>query len=378
MKLSDKIEAIEESVTVQFTPLIQKLRNEGKEIIDFAVGEPDFETPLTVIESTKDAIDARKTRYGPVSGLYELKSKIARQFDKYSSDNIIISNGSKQSLYSIFQAILNPLDEVIIPTPYWVSFSQQITLAGGIPVFVNTRDHQLDLNEIEKAITKKTKAILINSPNNPTGAVYPKSDLEKIAELSLRYNLYIVSDEAYDFFVYGGLKHVTLFTFENIRDRVIITKSFSKSYSMTGFRVGYVAARKEIIRAITKLQSHVSGNVCTFVQYGALAALSVDESIILQRLNELERKRDAAYNYVSKLFNCIKPRGAFYLFPDVSSRLKKGETSKDFAAFLLKNAGVAVVPGEAFGMKNHIRISYAVDEKLLEKGFEKIFEVISR
>jgi aspartate aminotransferase len=372
MRFSERIQSIEESRTVQFTSLIQRLSQEGKEIINFAVGEPDEETPPTVITSTKDALEAQKTRYGPVAGLPELKARIAQQFDGYDENHIILSNGSKQSLYSIFQIICNPSDEVIIPRPYWVSFAQQVKLAGAKPVFVDTVNHQLDCNGIEKAITKRTRAIVINTPNNPTGAVYPRKDMEKIARLAGVHDLFIISDEAYGFFVYDGLENISFFAFEDIRTKVIIIRSFSKSHNMTGFRIGYVAASKAVIKELSKIQSHLTGNVCTFAQYGALAALAIDNNTLSRRRSELQKKRDIAYDYASKLFKCIKPHGAFYLFPDVSCHLKRGERAEEFAARLLNRSGVAVVPGEVFGVSKHVRISYALPEDVLLKGFERI------
>ena len=211
MKLSDRINSVEESQTVQFTRLLQHLRLQGREVIDLAVGEPQLDTPPPVIAATKQALDDGRTRYGSVSGLQELKSGLAGQFEGYDDGNIIISNGSKQSLFSIFQVLCNPSDEVIIPRPYWVSFPQQVVIAGGKPVFVDTRNHQLDCEAIERAITSRTRAILINSPNNPTGAVYPGKKLEKIARMALEHDLYIISDEAYGVFVYDGLRAQSLF-----------------------------------------------------------------------------------------------------------------------------------------------------------------------
>ena len=376
MKLSDRINSVEESQTVQFTRLLQQLRKQGKDVIDLAVGEPLFDTPLDVIESTKQALEQGRTRYVTVSGLHELKSGLARQFDGYDENNIIVSNGSKQCLFSIFQVLCNPLDEVIIPRPYWVSIPQQVILAGGKPVFVNTRNHQLDCKAIERAISSRTRAIFVNSPNNPTGAVYPEKELEKIAQMALEYNLYIISDEAYGLFIYDGIKAVSLFVYKMIRDRLIVIRSFSKTFSMTGFRIGYLAAAHEIVEAIGRLQSHLTGNVCTFAQHGALAALSMDENILAGWRNGLEKKRDYAYHRANKLFDCIKPSGAFYLFPDVSQVLKDGMTAMDFAGYLLENYGVAVVPGEAFGVSGRIRISYAVSEGNLVSGFEKIAEAL--
>ncbi|MDP7076643.1 MAG: pyridoxal phosphate-dependent aminotransferase [Desulfobacterales bacterium] len=376
MKLSNKIQSIKGSQTVSFTSLIARLRRDGKRIIDFAVGEPQFDTPSEIIESTKKALAEKNTRYGPIGGLPQLQVRLAAQFSGYDADNILISNGSKQALFMIFQVICDPLNEVIIPTPFWVSFAEQVKMAGGRPIFVPTKDHQLDCEEIERAITHKTKAILINSPNNPTGAVYSALDLKKVARLAMDHDLFIVADEAYDAFVYDDITHCSMHDIENISNQTIVTRSFSKNYSMTGFRVGYVAASKTIIAAISKLQSHLSGNVCTFAQYGALTALSLDESFLSTWRSELQRKRDIAYQYVTKLFGCVKPQGAFYLFPDVSIHLKDDETSGRLTERLLEKANVAVVPGEAFGMANHLRISFAVSEENLRRGFEQISEVL--
>jgi aspartate aminotransferase len=372
MKLSDKILCIEESKTVAYTTLIQQLHREGKEIIDLAVGEPEFETPAQVIDSTKNALDAQKTCYSPVKGLPELQEQLANQFSGYDADNILLTNGSKQALYMIFQVICDPLDEVIIPAPFWGSFVDQVKLAGGKPVLVPTKDHQLNCEAIEDAITSRTKAILINSPNNPSGAVYPLTDLKKVARLTEDHNLFIVADEAYDAFVYDGRTHASMFDIEAVRNRTIVTRSFSKGYSMTGFRIGYAAASRQLIAALSRIQSHLSGNVCTFAQYGAIAALSLNSHLLAARQSEMQRKRDIAYQYASKLFSCIKPQGAFYLFPDVSIALKNDETAEILAERILKKTGVAVVPGEAFGAGKHIRISFAVSEDKLEKGFEQI------
>ncbi len=378
MKLSQRISQVETSRTVRFSSLIDQMKREGKEIINFAVGEPEYETPQHIRQAVKAALDRGETRYGPVSGLHELRSALSKQFAGYGPENILVANGSKHALYSLFQVICDPGDEVIIPAPYWVSFSQQVILAGGKPVLVNTKNHQLDCESMEKAVTAKTVAILVNSPNNPTGAVYPKTDLKRIADLALKQDLWLISDEAYEYFVYDGLSCESFFAFENIRDRVIVVKSFSKSCSMTGFRIGYAAGPKEIIAAMSKLQSHETGNVCTFAQHGAITALSTDPALIAQWQMEMEKKRDIAYAYVSELFDCIRPQGAFYLFPDISKYLQKGETDEDFSAYLLEHAGVAVVPGLAFGQEKHIRISYAVSETLLTKGLERISESLKK
>jgi aspartate aminotransferase len=376
MNLSDRIQGTQASQTVGFTALIQQLKKQGREIIDFAVGEPAFDPPAQVLAATRAALDAGATRYGPVGGLPELREALAEKFDGFSPENIIISNGSKQCLYAIFQTLCNPGDEVIIPSPCWVSFSEQVKLAGGRPVLVDTQDHQLSLPAIQKAVTARTAAILINSPNNPTGAVYPRSDLEGIVKIALEHDLYVISDEAYDAFIYDGAAPPDFLGFKEIRHRLIITRSFSKTYAMTGFRVGYTAAPRTIANALARHQSHCTGNVCTFAQHGALAALSVDPDFNRIRREELQCKRDIAHDYAARVFRCVRPQGAFYLFPDVSAHLKPAQTSGDFAAFLLERTGVAVVPGEAFGKGGHIRISYAVDEETLIKGFKKILEAL--
>jgi aspartate aminotransferase len=376
MKLSDKIQSLAGSQTVAFTTLIQQYRREGRKIVDLAVGEPQFDTPAPVIGATKAALDAQKTRYSPVNGISELRSQLAIRFSGFDAENILLTNGSKQALYMIFHVICDPSDEVIIPVPYWVSFIEQVKLAGGKPVPVATKNHQLNCEAIERAVTPRTKAVLINSPNNPSGAVYPMADLQKIARLADDHNLFIIADEAYNAFVYDGNVHASIFDIERIRNRVIVTRSFSKSYSMTGFRIGYIAAPGLIIAALSKIQSHLSGNVCTFAQYGALAALSLDAHLISARQTELQQKRDMAFQTVSGLFDCIKPQGAFYLFPDVSAVLKSDETSEDLARRILKQAGVAVVAGEAFGMAKHLRISFAVSEENLKNGLERLAEVL--
>lgn len=378
MRLSQRIQGVETSRTVRFTSLIERLRADGREIINFAVGEPEYATPGEIVAATQAALAKGHTRYGPVAGIGALRSALAGGFDGCGPDNILIANGSKQILYAVFQVLLNPGDEVILPNPHWVSFSQQIRLAGAKPVTVETRGHQLDCEAIAAAVTPKTRVILVNSPNNPTGAVYPPPDLARIARLACDHDLWIIADEAYEFFLYDGLENQSLFSFEEIRDRLIVVRSFSKSFSMTGFRIGYAAGPGHLIQALAKLQSHLTGNVCTFAQHGALAALELSPAVIQKWQNELEEKRNIAHGYASKLFDCIRPQGAFYLFPDISAHLRDGQSAEDFSAFLLEKTGVAVVPGEAFGAERHIRISFAVPKKMLVEGFERMTRVLDR
>lgn len=358
------------------TGLIQRLAREGKKIIDLAVGEVGFDPPRAVLEATKNALDELKTRYGPVGGLADLKLGLSQSFESWGPENILISNGAKQALYMIFQCLCNPGDEVIIPLPYWVSFSEQVKLAGAVPVFVPTRDHQLDIGAIADAVTARTKIILINSPNNPSGAVYPLVAVEQVARLAAEHDLTVISDEAYDEFIYDGLPHNSIYDLKNVRDRCVIARSFSKSYSMTGFRVGYVAADRQLIAALAALQSHLTGNVCTFAQYGALAALTPDSRLRSDWQTEMQSKRDLAYQTVSGLFDCVQPQGAFYLFPNVTKWLRENESATQLAERILMQANVAVVPGEAFGVPNHIRISFGVAPEILTQGLDRLAKVL--
>jgi len=376
MSLASRISKIEPSGTVEFTSLIDRLRKEGRQIINFAVGEPEFVTPSAVVAATQKALGEGKTRYGDVKGLMALRRGVAEQYSGCNANRIIITNGSKQALYNSFQVLLNPGDEVIIPRPYWVSFVEQVKLAGGRPVLVDTSDFQLDLNRMEAAVSERTRAILINSPNNPTGAVYPLEALKGVAQIAAKHNLFVISDEAYDHFVYDGNRHISFFEIEEIRDRLILTGSFSKTFSMTGFRIGYVLAPEEISLAIAKLQGHLTGNVCSFAQYGALAAMNVGDQLLESQRSDLEHKRDVALELIGETFDCVRPQGAFYLFPDVSSCLQKGETSDQFSARILQDAGVAVVPGVAFGWEGHVRISYALSEEILIEGIKRMVEVL--
>lgn len=375
MKLAGRIRNTEESRTVRFTNLIAQLRSEGRDIIDLAVGEPVFATPPEVVAATRAALEQGMTRYGPVAGLPALRARLAATFDGVAPEQVVVTNGSKQALYALFQVLLDPGDEVIIPSPCWVSFVQQVRLAGGVPKRVPTRRNQLDLAAIAAAVTEKTAAILVNSPNNPTGAVYPESDLKRLAEIVRDNDLVLISDEAYDTFVYDG-DHASPFAFPDIRDRLVVVKSFSKSFSMTGFRVGYLVAPPTLAKAVAKLQGHASGNVCTFAQYGALGALDLPAELHETWRRTLRENRAQAFEWVKEHFDCEPPAGAFYLFPDVSGRLQQGETAEAFASRLLRETGVAVVPGEAFGADNHLRISYAVANDILTQGLARLEEAL--
>lgn len=382
-KLADRINSIEESKSIGLSATLSDLRDRGEKIIGLNVGEPEFATPPQIIEATKKALDENKTRYSLVQGISELRLAIVKKLRKendldVTEKNVIIGNGSKQILYNIFQTMINPGDEVIIPAPYWVTFPESVKLAGGIPIIVNTKNHQLDLINIKNAITSKTKMIIINTPNNPTGAVYPEEDLRKLAEICVKKDIFIVSDEAYERLVFDQ-KHVSIASFgPEIFQRTLTVQTFSKSHCMTGFRLGYLVADELIINAINKLQSHLTGNNCTFSQYGAIEALQMDSSIIDGMIDIMKKRRDLAFNLAKDIFKVIQPSGAMYLFPNVDEFMgERFINDIEMANYILEKAKVAVLPGSAFGQPNHLRICFAAHEDDIKEGLRKIKEVLS-
>lgn len=382
-KLADRINSIEESKSIGLSATLSDLRDRGEKIIGLNVGEPEFATPPQIIEATKKALDENKTRYSLVQGISELRLAIVKKLRKendldVTEKNVIIGNGSKQILYNIFQTMINPGDEVIIPAPYWVTFPESVKLAGGIPIIVNTKNHQLDLISIKNAITSKTKMIIINTPNNPTGAVYPEEDLRKLAEICVKKDIFIVSDEAYERLVFDQ-KHVSIASFgPEIFQRTLTVQTFSKSHCMTGFRLGYLVADELIINAINKLQSHLTGNNCTFSQYGAIEALQMDSSIIDGMIDIMKKRRDLAFNLAKDIFKVIQPSGAMYLFPNVDEFMgERFINDIEMANYILEKAKVAVLPGSAFGQPNHLRICFAAHEDDIKEGLRKIKEVLS-
>lgn len=382
--IADRVAGIAESKSIKLAAVVSELRSQGKKIIGLNVGEPDFDTPAPIIDATRTALKEGRTRYSLVEGIQELRTAIAARHNnlhprKINAKNVLISNGSKQILYNIFQTLINPGEEVIIPIPYWVTFPESVKLAGGIPVYVNTKKSQLDLVAIEAAITPKTKVIIINSPNNPSGAVYPESDLRSLAQLAKKHDLYVISDEAYEAVLFDNLNPIHMGSFdEDTFERTISVQSFSKSYCMTGFRLGYMLASEKIISAVNKLQGHLTGNNCTFAQYGALEALNMSQSIIDDMVQLMQKRRDLAYSLFSQIFPKMeRPQGAFYLWPDVREMIE-GKFSDDiaFAEFILREAGVAILPGSAFGAPGYLRICFAPSENEIREGFEKIKSIL--
>ena len=379
MNFSRRIKSIEASKTASLSSIIADLERKGEDVIKLNVGEPDFHTPELVKTATIKAINDNQTKYGLVPGVLELREKIAEEtpFD-IDKENVLIANGSKQIIFNVFQALIDPLDEVLVMRPFWVTIPESIKLAGGIPIYVDTKNNHIDFEKLENAVTDKTKAIIINSPNNPTGAVYSRSELENIALLAKRYDLAIISDEAYDALTYFGNRHHSIgFLSNEIFKRTITIKTFSKTYSMTGFRVGYMIAPTKIIHAVNKLQSHFTGNNCTFAQYGALAALNLEDTFLKERSKVFEHRAQLAYELFSDFFDCQRPEGAFYLFCDIKKHLgKKHQNCEEFTRYLLKEAGVALVPGEAFGSSGYLRLSFATSEENLKAAHKRIKEIL--
>ncbi len=382
--LSDRIQAVEESKSVKLAAVIANLRANGEKVIGFNVGEPDFPTPEVVIKATQQALAEGHTRYALVPGEPFLRNAIAKKLDrnqgvKVTKDNICLSNGSKQVLYSLFQLICNPGDEVLVPAPYWVSFPEAIKLAGAKPVFIPSEDGSLNFEELVKRKTIKTKAVILNSPNNPSGLIYPKELKKEIVEFCKKEGLYLISDEAYETLTFGdenfvGPAGVADPTLEN----TLIVQSFSKSYCMTGFRLGYVAGPVDLIKGMNKLQSHVCGNTPVFIQKGALAALENEETIATG-MREVFKKRSAlAYNLCREIFpDTPMPQGAFYLFPKIPADLmKKYGTDEALALHILNEAKVALLPGSFFGMSGFLRICFSNSEAEISAGFKAIKECL--
>jgi len=371
MEFSTKIESLQPSATIELNSKALELQNKGYEIVRLTAGEPDFDTPQPIINAAYQAMKEGKTKYTDNKGIKELRQKIAQYINKkystnYNENNVIVTNGGKQALFNSLFLITNPGDEIIVIDPSWVSYDAQIRMVGGIPVHVKTTKENNYIPEkkhLENAITKKTKAIIINSPNNPTGVVYDKEFMSFISKLSIDHDFIILSDEVYDALVYDG-DYTSMANFEKSRDRTIFVNSFSKTWSMTGWRVGYTIANEKIITQMAKIQSHSTSNVNTPSQYAALKALEIDNSYMVK---EFKKRRDYLYAEFIKLgLTFHKPKGAFYYFIDIS---KYGLNDKEFCEKLLEY-GLAVVPGSAFFCDGHIRLSFAASMNDLQKAVE--------
>ena len=395
MELSRKAQRIEASVTLAITAKAKEMKEKGIDVISFGAGEPDFNTPENIINAAIKAMQEGNTKYTNVNGILPLREAICKKFKEdngliYKPSQIVVSTGAKQSLANVFLAILNPGDEVIVPNPYWVSYPELIRLADGKPVFVEsdeTSSYKFTKENLEKAVTEKTKAIILNTPNNPTGTIYNKEELIEIAEFAKKYDLIIVSDEMYEKLIYDGESHVSIASVsDDAYERTIVINGLSKSYAMTGWRLGYCGATEKIAKLMTNIQSHMTSNVCSITQYAAVEALNGPQDKVKEMISEFERRRNYMAKTLEEMNNLsiIKPQGAFYIMINIDECLGKeinGEKindSMDFSAKLLENEKVAVIPGKAFGLDNYVRVSYATSMELIEKGLERINKFVNK
>lgn len=380
MEVSKRVAAIAPSGSITIAAKIASLRKEGQKIIGLNVGEPDFKSSQHVINATINALNEGKTRYSLVRGEDCLRTEIARYYSHKTSKeitekNVLIGNGSKQILFNTFQTILNDGDEVIVPIPYWVTIPESVKLAGGINILVDSKpDFHLDLDKVRNAITAKTKAIYINTPNNPTGVVYTRDELVELGKIAKEHNLYIVSDEAYEALVYEGDFISPSSLSDDLFERTICVQSFSKTFCMTGFRIGYMIANEDLISHVDKFQGHLCGNIAPFSQYGAVAALNTKEEIVTPLIETMRERRDLSFRLFSNLFPCHKPNGAFYLFLDIKPYIEKGlvKNSAEMVDYLIDHAKVALVPGSSFGLEGYIRLAYTANEDEIQQAYENI------
>lgn len=395
MELSRKAQRIEASVTLAITAKAKEMKENGIDVISFGAGEPDFNTPENIINAAIKAMQEGNTKYTNVNGILPLREAICKKFKEdngliYKPSQIVVSTGAKQSLANVFLAILNPGDEVIVPNPYWVSYPELIRLADGKAVFVEsdeTSSYKFTKENLEKAVTEKTKAIILNTPNNPTGTIYNKEELIEIAEFAKKHDLIIVSDEMYEKLIYDGESHVSIASVSHdAYERTIVINGLSKSYAMTGWRLGYCGATEKIAKLMTNIQSHMTSNVCSITQYAAVEALNGPQDKVKEMISEFEKRRNYMAKTLEEMNNLsiIKPQGAFYIMINIDKCLGKeinGEKindSMDFSANLLENEKVAVIPGKAFGLDNYVRVSYATSMELIEKGLERINKFVNK
>ncbi|GAA0124298.1 MULTISPECIES: pyridoxal phosphate-dependent aminotransferase [Clostridium] len=393
MKLSNKALQISPSLTLAITAKAKQMKADGIDVIGFGAGEPDFNTPKNIQNAAIDAIQKGLTRYTAASGIVELKEAIVNKFKNdnnltYKTSQIVISTGAKQCLANAFQAILNPNDEVLIGVPYWVSYPELVQLADGKPVFVETSESnafKLTVDAIRKATTEKTKALILNSPNNPTGTAYTKEELLAIAEFAKEKDIMIISDEIYEKLLYGSEGHISIASLsEDAYNRTIVINGVSKAYAMTGWRIGYVAAPEKIAKLMSNIQSHTTSNPCSISQYASVEALNGEQGEVENMIKEFKNRRDFMVDRINSIDNlsCVKPEGAFYVMVNISKVLGKefnGVTIKDsltFSQLLLEEEKVALVPGIAFGVDEFVRLSYATSVENIKEGLNRIEKFI--
>ena len=380
IKLAARVGEVPPSITLAIAAKAKAMKAEGIDVCSLSTGEPDFDTPEHIKAAAKQALDAGKTKYGPVAGEPQLKAAIARKLLSdnnlnYQPENIIVTNGGKHSLYNLMMALIDPGDEVIIPVPYWLSYPEMVKLASGKPVMVRTdasTGYKITPEQLSGAITPKTKLFVLNSPSNPTGMVYTRAELKALAEVIVDRDILVVADEIYEKIIYDGAQHVSIGSLgKEIFDRTLISSGFAKAYSMTGWRVGYLAGPIELIKAISTIQGHSTSNVCTFAQYGAIAALESSQESVEKMRQAFAQRRQVIFELLDAVpgISCIKPDGAFYMFVNIS---KTGMNSLEFCDAFLEQQQVAVIPGIAFGADDHIRLSYATDLGTIKKAVERL------
>lgn len=380
IKLAARVGEVSPSITLAIAAKAKAMKAEGIDVCSLSTGEPDFDTPEHIKAAAKQALDAGKTKYGPVSGEPQLKAAIARKLQSdnnlnYQPENIIVTNGGKHSLYNLMMALIEPGEEVVIPAPYWLSYPEMVKLASGKPVIVRTdasTGYKITPEQLSGAITPKTKLFVLNSPSNPTGMVYSPAEIKALAEVIVDRDILVVSDEIYEKIIYDGAQHVSIGSLgKEIFDRTFISSGFAKAYSMTGWRVGYLAGPSELIKATGTIQGHSTSNVCTFAQYGAIAALESSQESVEKMRQAFAQRRQVIFELLDAIpgISCIKPDGAFYMFVNIS---KTGMNSLEFCDAFLEQQQVAVIPGIAFGADDHIRLSYATDLGTIKKAVERL------
>ncbi|WP_121616521.1 pyridoxal phosphate-dependent aminotransferase [Virgibacillus halodenitrificans] len=390
MDLAKRVKTLTPSTTLAITAKAKELKMQGHDVIGLGAGEPDFNTPEYILEAAEKAMHDGLTKYTPSGGVAELKKAIINKFQidnnlEYNAEEVIVTTGAKHALYTLFQVILNEEDEVIVPAPYWVSYPEQIKLAGGKPVIISAKEEnefKITPQALEEAINPSTKAVIINSPSNPTGMVYNEQELRELGEICMKHDILIVSDEIYEKLLYTGDTHVSIAQLSpELKEQTIVINGVSKSHSMTGWRIGYAAGTSKIIKAMTNLASHSTSNPTSIAQYAALAAYSANEDPV----KEMKKTFDERLNLLYKLLvdipgvTCQKPKGAFYLFPNVREAATNNgfDSVDDWVNALLEEEKVALVPGSGFGSPDNVRLSYATSTEALEEAAKRIKRFVS-
>lgn len=384
MKLAARVNQVTPSLTLAIAAQAKAMKAEGIDVCSFSTGEPDFDTPAHIKAAAKQALNQGKTKYGPTAGEPPLRAAIAEKLRQenelcYAAENVLVTNGGKQSLFNLMLALLEPGEEVIIPAPYWLSYPEMVKLAGGIPVIVETNAQarfKITPSQLRQAVTPKTRLFILNSPSNPTGMVYTPDEIRAIAKVVVEEDILVVSDEIYEKILYDDAEHLSIGAVgPETYQHTIVSSGFAKAYAMTGWRLGYLVGPVELIKAVTSIQSHSTSNVCTFAQYGGVAALEGSQDCVEQMRQAFANRRQVMLEHLDGIpgLSGPKPEGAFYLFVDIS---KTGLKSLEFCEKLLQSHQVAAIPGSAFGADDNIRLSYATDIPTIEKGMNRLSDFV--